>query len=129
MRRAFKLTGVLLTLLMLTSFTKPNPPKKKLDTVSLLNESYALLAQIDDSSQVFYLLPLTQVGAKVISPREEEWCIRLFRQSSSVSDQWDRVALEKNALVELSAVNSDAAMELFWQVEEPASDARGRRTF
>src|SRR5437588_3435810 len=91
----------------------------------ILDESVSLINHIDHSNRVFYLLPLTQAGAKSRHPREEEWCKQMFQAALTLQDSWDRVALEKNAAVCLSSVNPIGAMELFWRIEPPAADERG----
>jgi hypothetical protein len=128
MKSRVKLAGCLLALgilAILAGFTKVSAPGPKAGAIKLLDESYSLLNQIDSSNRVFYLLPLTQAGAKIGSSHEEEWCKQMFQESFNVRDPWDRVALEKNALVALSFVNASAAMELFWRIEAPMPDARG----
>src|SRR5207302_1823691 len=72
-----------------------------------------------------FLLPLTQAGSKIGASHEEKWCTQMFHESFDVRDPWDRVALEKNALVALSFVNAGAAMDLLWRVESPLADVRG----
>lgn len=128
MKRSISWSGVSFTLAALViaaGFTKVGAPNKP-SSVDLLDESYNLLHQIDDSRQAFLLLPLTRVGAKLSAPQERDWCMTMFRQSLKVREPWDRVALEKNALVALSAVSAQAAMDLFSQVEEPVPDANDK---
>jgi hypothetical protein len=128
MKLPLKLTGCLLVLGILAAlvgFTKVSARDPKADAAKLLDESYSYLNQIDSSNRAFYLLPLTLAGAKIGSSHEEEWCKQMFQESFNVQDPWDRVALEKNALVALSFVDAPAAMELFWRVEAPMPDARG----
>jgi hypothetical protein len=118
---AFTLAG----LSLLAGFTEIKSPGSRSTANKLLDESFALSAQIEDSSRVFYLLSLTQAGAKSQHPREQEWCNQMFQAAQNVRDPWDRVALEKNAVAALSRVNPTAAMDLFWRVEAPAADERG----
>lgn len=123
-----KLAALALTLAILAflaGFTKVKGPDSRSAVNKLLDESFALSDQIEDSSRVYYLLPLTQAGAKSHHPLEREWCMQMFQAAQNVGDPWDRVALEKNAVVALAGVDSTAAMDLFWRVEAPAPDERG----
>src|SRR5262249_11729547 len=128
MKPPLKLVASLLALGILAAlvgFTKVSAPKARAGASKLLDESYGFFNEIDSSNRVFYLFPLTQAGAKIGSSHEEEWCKQMFQESFNVRDPWDRVALEKNALVALSFVDAAVAMELFWRVEAPTPDARG----
>lgn len=119
------LAFTLAVLSLLAGFTKVKSPESRSAANKLLDESFALSPQIEDSSRVFYLLQLTQAGATSRHPREQEWCTQMFHAAQNVRDPWDRVALEKNAVAALSRVNPMAAMDLFWRVEAPAADERG----
>jgi hypothetical protein len=119
------LVFTLAILAFLAGFTKVKGPESRSTANKLLDESFGLSNQIEDSSRVYYLLPLTQAGAKTQHPREREWCKQMFQAAQNVRDPWDRVALEKNAVVALSGVDSSAAMELLWRVEAPTPDERG----
>jgi hypothetical protein len=123
--RLAALAFTIVALSLLAGFTKVKGPEARSTANKLLDESFVLSDQIEDSSRVFYFLPLTQAGAKSHHPREQEWCKHMFQAAQNVRDPWDRVALEKNAVVALSGVNSPAAMDLFWRVEAPAADERG----
>lgn len=91
----------------------------------LLEEGYRLGNQIESPNRVYFLGVLTQTANKIGAPQEERWCRQMFQESFDVQDSWDRIALEKNALVALSFVNARAAMDLLWRVEAPVAKASG----
>jgi hypothetical protein len=119
--------GFLAMLLGTTLITKSFGTSQPLDRASrLLEQSYTLSNQMSPAERPYYLLNLI-VSSKDIVPdaRIEGWCKELFQVAFEVQDGWDRVALEKNAIVLLSAVKPVAAMQLFSKVEDPQPDSDG----
>jgi hypothetical protein len=112
-------------LVVIAGFTMTGANEPRTRPTALLEESYRLIGQIDSPNRVYFLLPLTQAGSRIGTAQEEKWCKQMFQESFDVRDAWDRVALEKNALVALSFVNAAAAMDLLWRVEGPLADSRG----
>jgi hypothetical protein len=112
-------------LAVMAGFTMTGTNEPRTRPATLLEESYLLIGQIDSPNRVYFLLPLTQAGSRIGASQEEKWCTQMFQESFDVRDPWDRVALEKNALVALSFVNAGAAMDLLWRVEGPLADLRG----
>jgi hypothetical protein len=128
MRRWFVVAALTTALTMLlvpsTSLTQQSGPNLGANqAVVLLNESYALSNQMDDSQQAYYLVDLTQQGMGIVpSERMLEWCKALFRLASQLKEPWDRSANQKNAIVALSRFNPELAMEIFPQVDPPPTD-------
>jgi len=110
---------------VIVGFTMPPNHESRTQPTTLLEESYSLIGQIDVPNRVYFLLPLTQAGRTIGSSQEENWSTQMFRESFDVRDPWDRIALQKNALVALSVVNAPSAMDLLWRVEGPLPDAHG----
>jgi hypothetical protein len=90
--RLAALAFTIVALSLLAGFTKVKGPEARSTANKLLDESFVLSDQIEDSSRVFYFLPLTQAGAKSHHPREQEWCKHMFQAAQNVRDPWDRVA-------------------------------------
>lgn len=92
----------------------------------LLMQSYELSYQLDSYNRSYYLLTLIKKGIHIASDEKiEEWCKEMFRMAFAIPDGWNRVAQEKNALVLLSEVNPDLAIELFKGVDDPQPDPDG----
>lgn len=95
------------------------------DTSRYLNESYAISDEFDQSELPYYLAILSARAADIHNERTQEWSTKLFRLSFGVRNGWDRIALEKEALVQLSKVNAILAMDWFPQVESPQPNDEG----
>lgn len=95
--------------------------------IALFEASYALsVSAISESERSYYLLELIDASMGTVPPEEtERWCIEMFATARRVTDRWDRVAQEKNALVRLAKVNPARAVLLFDQVEDPQADFEG----
>lgn len=91
-----------------------------------MNESYTVSRQLNDSDRGYYLLAFAKTSVGIALWNVQEWCKVTLCLSKSVIDEWDRTALEKNALVPLSEINPHLAMHLFQQLDNPPPDANGR---
>jgi hypothetical protein len=78
-----------------------------------------------ENDRIFYLIGLTGKAA-VTNPRKAvAWSKELFSLAFSMPVGWDRIAAEKNALVPLSKIDPELAINLFSKVEVPEPDPDG----
>lgn len=94
--------------------------------IDLVEQSHSISTHLYSYERAYALLTLLKNSKEIVSPTEyEKWCLELFEVSHDVSNGWDRVALEKNSLVHLSAVNSSRALKLLKTVENPQPQVDG----
>jgi hypothetical protein len=111
------------TALIAKSFGAIQPPDP---AGELLEQSYTLSNRMSPAERPYYLVNLIMSSKGIASnERIEYWCKEMFQAAFEVQDGWDRVVLEKNALVFLSAVKPVAAMQLFSKIENPQPDSDG----
>ncbi len=92
----------------------------------LLEESYQLSTGFSQRERLYYLTRLARISVDYAPAQKvEQWCMDLFTLAHHQPVGWDRVATEKNALVPLSRINPNKAMQLLPQVEEPQPTING----
>ncbi len=98
--------------------------------VLLLDASYAAANKLDSTDRVYYLTHLTAITADIESGtsdshRTKAWSNELFSLSFQMPIGHDRIATEKNALMQLSKVDPQSALDRLPQVEGPQPDPMG----
>src|SRR5258708_30270194 len=115
--------AILLTALCASAQLSPQsvkPPEPESPAAVLLNDSYAIASHFDVDERVPYLVNLTEVAVDIAPPEKVKiWGRKLFADSFQLSNPQMRIAEEKNALVPLSKIDAQLAMDLFPKVEDP----------
>jgi hypothetical protein len=93
--------------------------------VQLLDASYAAANKLDSRERVFYLTYLTVIAADIDVRRTKTWCNELFSLAFQMPIGHDRVATQKNALMQLSKIDPQSALDRLPQVEDPQPDPMG----
>src|SRR5438552_5635066 len=105
---------------------KPNQPVSVNNTPSaLLQESYELGRAFAPEQRAWLLERLTEASLHIDRRWTETWSEETFRSGRNLPITWNRLAIEKNALVSLSRVNPRRAMAFFSQMDNPIPLANG----
>jgi len=117
--------------------TSPTDVVDQNAALRLLDASYAASSKIEPTQRVYYLTYLTIIAADIESKasdsestaldthRTRAWCNELFSLAFQMPLGPDRIATEKNALMQLSRVDAPLALSTLPQVEFPQPDAMG----
>lgn len=100
-------------LVSLRSFAKTNT------AAQVLEESYTISQRLPNEERAFYLVRLIDISTSISPNRTEAWSKELRELAPKLPKTWDRVAIEKNALVPLSRINPVSAFEKLALVEPP----------
>src|SRR5947207_2551036 len=100
--------------------SKPEPPQAAVspsEAMRLLDSSYAAANELNPAERVFYLTYLTAIAGDIESQsntidthRTQAWCNELFSLAFQMPIGHDRIATEKNALMQLSKVDPQSAL-------------------
>jgi hypothetical protein len=90
--------------------------------LELLDEAYRAAEQTNTDDRAIVLLSITQATRNIDPRRHRQWSNELFRFARYEMNGDVRRAMQKNAIVELAAVDPDAASRLYKQQELPSSD-------
>jgi hypothetical protein len=111
------LSAVLLAVVSLLPSLAQTP--KQFDAKQILDQSYALSSKLDTNERLFYLVRLTDISTSISPDKTPRWCEELFDLASASELSWNRVAHQKNALVPLSRVNPQLALQRLGTVDVP----------
>lgn len=100
-------------------------PLDKSNPESLLIRSYLLGKQFPDEERAYLLVRLADAASKVQPAFTKLWTEELFELTFNLPVDWDRVAVQKNALVALSRVDPVHALDLFASMDRPVPSADG----
>jgi hypothetical protein len=85
----------------------------------MLEESYRLESDADPKDRTYLLAVLGGIAGNIDPARCREWSEDLYRVAFRLPLNWDRIAYEKTALVNLSRVDAERALELMRSLDVP----------
>jgi len=102
------------------------PPGKGASTASsILAESYRLGRTLDAAERAILLNYLSRTAAEHHLACTSAWAEENLQLARQLPMDWNRLAIEKNAIVALSYVKPDRAMTLLRSMDLPVSDGVG----
>ena len=103
--------------LFMLALMVPAAPTQKSDP--FLDQSYMLSQSLSGNEKFYYLSELTRVSTLIKPPLQQaqEWCMTMFRVAKAATDQRNRIAGQKNALIQMTSFDPTLAMELLAKVD------------
>jgi hypothetical protein len=105
------------------SYDTAQPQNRPLE---LLQQGHTLSTELNPLDRTYALLLLLKNGEDIIPESQyREWCSELSEVVRRISNSWDRVAHEKNALLCLSKLDPIDALHQYSTIEDPQPQADG----
>jgi hypothetical protein len=98
------------------------PVSDRLTARHALDLSYAASAGLTPQERTYYLNFLIQAAAPMRHEKTKEWVNELFATTAQVSDSWNKLVNEKNALVAFSDMDAVGALDLFKRLDAPPAE-------
>lgn len=123
----FSLLGFLVGHSLCAQDTKPARSERPHVTTALdlLNESNQISGDFVPYQRCRFLLRLSDTAVSISGGNSKRWAEEAFFASFALPPSWDRVAVQKNALMILSRTDPDRAFELLGMVDSPVRDNTG----
>ncbi len=100
------------------------------EALTFLDKSHSLLSSLDELDRIRFLNDLVVIAPEVAPERVAPWAQELITMAQSIRnpkfDDWDRIAFQKNAVVALSKIDPELAMQKFVEMGSPAPNSEGR---
>ncbi|PYP91941.1 MAG: hypothetical protein DMG65_05745 [Candidatus Angelobacter sp. Gp1-AA117] len=94
--------------------------QKNIAAEKLLTESNGFATQLGPGQRASYLVSLTEVAARIRHEQTREWCLEQYRLAPQINDsEWNVASVQKNAIAQLSYVDSRTALDLLSGLKQP----------